>query len=172
MPIIFASTAGFCYGVRRAVKLALNASQKDSAELVTLGPLVHNQQAIDLLKSRGVTIVKKAEDVPKGSRVIIRAHGVTPQVRDMLAAKCSEVYDATCPHVTRAQQIVAQYAADGWAVLIIGDRGHAGVAGQGVRFRPDLSGVRHPVLQRAEHAHRRPARHGRLQPLQHGLLRR
>ncbi|HOE62890.1 MAG TPA: 4-hydroxy-3-methylbut-2-enyl diphosphate reductase [Candidatus Sumerlaeota bacterium] len=129
MPIIFASTAGFCYGVRRAVKLALNASQKDSAELVTLGPLVHNQQAIDLLKSRGVTIVKKAEDVPKGSRVIIRAHGVTPQVRDMLAAKCSEVYDATCPHVTRAQQIVAQYAADGWAVLIIGDRGHAEVDG-------------------------------------------
>lgn len=129
MPIILASTAGFCYGVRRAVKLALHAAQKDSDPLVTLGPLVHNQQAIDLLKSRGVAIVKNPDDVQKGSRVMIRAHGVTPLVRDMLAAKCSEICDATCPHVTRAQQIVAQCAAEGCSVLIIGDRGHAEVDG-------------------------------------------
>ena len=129
MSVILASTAGFCYGVRRAVKLALSAAQRGGAPLYTIGPLIHNQQAIDLLKSKGITIVQRPDDVIGGSRILIRAHGITPEVQRALMSKCAELCDATCPHVTNAQRIVEKHAGEGYVCLIIGDRGHAEVDG-------------------------------------------
>ncbi len=129
MPIILARTAGFCYGVRRAMKLALLASQKKIPRLFTLGPLIHNQQAIDLLKSRGLCMARDMDDLEKGSRVLIRAHGVPPDVKEALEERCAEVSDATCPHVTAAQRIVEKHAGAGYSCIIIGDRGHAEVDG-------------------------------------------
>lgn len=130
MSIILARTAGFCYGVRRAVKIALNAAQKDDHDrLVTMGPLIHNQQAIDLLKSRGVTVIENFNEVDEKTRVLIRAHGITPEVRRKLSGLCAELCDATCPHVTAAQKIVEDHAARGFYCIIIGDKGHAEVEG-------------------------------------------
>ncbi len=127
MPIILARTAGFCFGVRRAVKIALDAAQDADSNLVTIGPLIHNQQAIDLLKSRGIGIVGEPEEVAKGGRVLIRAHGITPEVRKRLVCVGARICDATCPHVTSTQRIVERQAKGGCACIIVGDRGHAEV---------------------------------------------
>ena len=129
MPVILARTAGFCYGVRRAVKMALSASQKEESPLITIGPLIHNQQAIDLLKSRGVSIVSSPDEVKPGNRVLIRAHGITPELRRDLLGKTECIYDATCPHVTATQKIVERHASQDYSCIIIGDRGHAEVVG-------------------------------------------
>ena len=129
MPIILARTAGFCYGVRRAVRLALGASEGEDSRLVTFGPLVHNQQAIDLLKSRGVQVAESLEEIDGTSRVLIRAHGVTPEDRNNLVERGADICDATCPHVTAAQRIVRRHADNGYACIIIGDLGHAEVEG-------------------------------------------
>jgi (E)-4-hydroxy-3-methyl-but-2-enyl pyrophosphate reductase len=129
MTIILARTAGFCYGVRRAITLALSQAHKDEGRLVTIGPLVHNQQAIDLLKSRSISTISNVEDLRKEDRVLIRAHGITPALRKKLKEKCTEICDATCPHVTASQRIVEHHANQGYACLIVGDRGHAEVEG-------------------------------------------
>ena len=129
MPIILARTAGFCFGVRRAVKIALNEAQKRTTPLVTLGPLIHNQQAIDLLKSRGITIKHHPSEVNGETRVLIRAHGITPAVRRELEEIGMELCDATCPHVTATQKIVERHAGMGFSCVIIGDHGHAEVEG-------------------------------------------
>jgi 4-hydroxy-3-methylbut-2-enyl diphosphate reductase len=129
MPIILARTAGFCYGVRRAVKLALNVVQKDSSPLVTIGPLIHNQQAIDLLQSHRISSINDPSSLTKKDRVLIRAHGIPPDLREDLETRCAEVFDATCPHVTTAQRIVERHSREGFAIIIIGDRGHAEVEG-------------------------------------------
>lgn len=129
MPIILAKTAGFCYGVRRAMKLALTAAQTHKTNLFTLGPLIHNRQAVDLLKSRGISITDSVDNLPPESRVLIRAHGIKPKIRRLLMERCTEVCDATCPHVTAAQNIVRTYTSRGYSCIIIGDRGHAEVEG-------------------------------------------
>ncbi|MBN1903051.1 4-hydroxy-3-methylbut-2-enyl diphosphate reductase [Candidatus Sumerlaeota bacterium] len=129
MTIILARTAGFCYGVRRAVTLALSQAQKEEGRLATIGPLVHNQQAIDLLESRNISIINDPDELRKEDRVLIRAHGIIPSLRKEIQEKCSEICDATCPHVTSTQRIVERHAEKGYACLIVGDRGHAEVAG-------------------------------------------
>ena len=129
MTIILARTAGFCYGVRRAITLALSHSHKEDSRLVTIGPLIHNQQAIDLLKSRDISIVNNPTELKKKDCVLIRAHGVNPAIRKQLEEKCSEICDATCPHVTSTQKIVERHAKQGYACLIVGDKGHAEVEG-------------------------------------------
>jgi len=129
MPVILARTAGFCFGVRRAVKMALNLAQKENTPLVTLGPLVHNQQAIDLLKAREIGTVDSLSQLKKEMRILIRAHGITPEVRLGLKELCVQVCDATCPHVTSTQKIVENHAESGYHCIIVGDRGHAEVDG-------------------------------------------
>ena len=129
MPIILARTAGFCYGVRRAVKLALSVVHKENSPLVTIGPLIHNQQAIDLLKSHRISIIEHPSSLTKNDRILIRAHGIPPELRKNLEERCAEVFDATCPHVTAAQRIVERHAREGFGIIIIGDRGHAEVDG-------------------------------------------
>jgi (E)-4-hydroxy-3-methyl-but-2-enyl pyrophosphate reductase len=109
--------------------MALTQAQEEEGRLVTIGPLIHNQQAIDLLKSRDISIIKNPNDLRKEDRVLIRAHGITPALRRELQGKCSEICDATCPHVTATQRIVERHAKEGYYCLIVGDRGHAEVEG-------------------------------------------
>jgi 4-hydroxy-3-methylbut-2-enyl diphosphate reductase len=143
MGIRLAKTAGFCWGVKRAVDLALRVAHERTGRILTFGPLIHNRQALDLLRTKGIDqLPKEGEgnaDSPRaaasgqGDRVappiIIRAHGATPEVKQSLVERGFEVIDATCPHVGRTQRIVERQAAEGCQVLIVGDRGHAEVEG-------------------------------------------
>ena len=107
MKVTLAKSAGFCYGVRRAVELAERTAE-EGRPCVMLGSIIHNKDVIARLAERGLTAVERPEDVPRGSAVIIRSHGEGRAVYDQLRARGAEILDATCPNVTRIHQIVAQ----------------------------------------------------------------
>jgi 4-hydroxy-3-methylbut-2-enyl diphosphate reductase len=129
MRVEVANTAGFCMGVTRAMELALRAARDGDGPLYTLGPLIHNHQAVATLESEGIRSVENADDVPVGATVIIRAHGVRPEVRSALAERDLRVIDATCPHVLASQRRIAERSAAGSSVIIVGDRDHAEIRG-------------------------------------------
>ncbi len=128
MPVKLAKTAGFCMGVRRAMNAVLDASHKAEKRIYTLGPLVHNNQAMEMLESKDVRVVSAGEEVDEG-RLYIRAHGIAPEKRASLDRPGVEVVDMTCPHVRRAQMIVGRHAKNGYHSIIVGDAGHAEVEG-------------------------------------------
>ena len=108
MKVTRAKCAGACYGVQRALNMALDTVSEGS-RAVTLGPLIHNPQVVAQLAERGIRAVESPEQAVEGS-VIIRSHGVTPQVRREIEARGLPVVDATCPHVARAQKAAAKLA--------------------------------------------------------------
>ncbi len=128
MKVILAKSAGFCMGVRRAVETTLEVIQKEDSGVATYGPLIHNPQVLDLLKERGVRILKEIPDQESGT-VIIRAHGIPPIDKMQLQNAGATVEDATCPHVVKVQVIIKKYQKQGYATVIIGDRNHAEVDG-------------------------------------------
>ena len=119
-------------GVRRAMegahKAALDAS---GGKVWTLGPLIHNKTALDMLASEGVQILKDGDfsKIQKDDVVVIRAHGVTPAVKDEVTSLSRAVVDATCPRVMLSQKRVADFAAKGYTVIIAGDKNHGEVTG-------------------------------------------
>lgn len=126
MQVTVAKTAGFCFGVRRALEL----TQKSAAlsPTCTLGELIHNRKVVEELAGQGVTVIERPEDAPAGTAVVIRSHGVGPQVYDTLRAQGSPVIDATCPFVKRIHQIAAEVPEDG-LLLLAGRREHPEVQG-------------------------------------------
>ena len=120
--------AGFCFGVRRAVDKAFECAQQQ-LPCVTLGPLIHNPQEVDRLERAGVRSVDSLEAVAAGQTVIIRSHGVTPQVYAQCEARGIPVIDCTCPHVAHIHQLVGEYSRDGRAVIIVGEADHPEVVG-------------------------------------------
>ncbi len=127
MKVKLAKTAGFCMGVRRAMNIVLDAANKEKGQLYTHGPLVHNPQAIEMLKQKGVEIL--GDNAVSDSTVIIRAHGITPEERRKIKQTGNVLCDATCPHVARAQALVRKEIRKGYDAIIVGDRGHAEVNG-------------------------------------------
>ncbi len=127
MPVTVAKTAGFCYGVNRAVEMAYQAA-KELPLVRTLGPIIHNWQMVQELESLGVLPVDTIEEIPPGATVIIRAHGVPPQVYEQLEKRNIRYLDATCPHVAKIHQIVSSQTPD-TVTLIAGDQNHAEVLG-------------------------------------------
>jgi 4-hydroxy-3-methylbut-2-enyl diphosphate reductase len=119
--------AGICYGVERALKLAEEAAAT-GREVRTLGPLIHNPQAVEALKARGVGVAGCLEDAEDGI-LVIRSHGVDPAIIEAAGDKGLDVVDATCPFVSSAQQAAAQLKADGYAVVIVGEADHPEVDG-------------------------------------------
>ncbi|MCX7614174.1 MAG: bifunctional 4-hydroxy-3-methylbut-2-enyl diphosphate reductase/30S ribosomal protein S1 [Clostridiales bacterium] len=128
MTIAIAKTAGFCFGVSRAVALAKETSLKHGT-IYTLGPIIHNKNVIEQLEKYGVRSVDDLENIPDGSFVIIRTHGVSKEVYDKLHAKGCLYSDATCPFVEKIHDIVKREATEGRLILIIGTRGHPEVTG-------------------------------------------
>ncbi len=127
MDVVRSDCAGFCYGVKRALDIVLSVS--DGAKSVqTLGALIHNPTVVSQLEARGVSVAKCVEDVA-GDVVVIRSHGVTPDIADELARTGAEVVDATCPHVLRAQKAAHKLSSEGMRVLIVGEEGHPEVDG-------------------------------------------
>ena len=127
MKVILSKTAGFCMGVRRAMNIVLDEANKKKGKLYTYGPLVHNPQAIEMLKQKGVEILG-SHDVTNAT-VILRAHGVAPSERKKIKEAGNLLCDATCPHVARAHAIIKKEIKEGYNAIIIGDKGHAEVNG-------------------------------------------
>ncbi len=122
MKIYLAEHRGFCYGVKRAVDMAINAATAN-CPVHTLGPIIHNPQMVSHLKAQGVGPADNLEDIPAG-KVIIRSHGVGPQVYRQAETKQLEVIDATCPHVKKAQQAAYSLLHSGYQVVIVGEPQH------------------------------------------------
>lgn len=127
MRLELARSAGFCYGVRRAVQMAEKAAE-EGRPCVMLGPIIHNRDVIAYLESIGVGLVDTPEEVPPGAAVLIRSHGEGRPVHEALARLGRPVIDATCPNVSRIHQIVSRAEEGGRQVLIIGTRTHPEVA--------------------------------------------
>ncbi|MBI3804740.1 MAG: 4-hydroxy-3-methylbut-2-enyl diphosphate reductase [Nitrospirae bacterium] len=124
MEIYIAENAGFCFGVKRAVKMAFDAAEKYQGEVHSLGPLIHNPQVVERLAEKGVEKVERLDQVENGV-VILRSHGVSsPQVVKEAEARGLEVIDATCPFVTNAQRYANQLVEEGYQVVMVGDRNH------------------------------------------------
>jgi 4-hydroxy-3-methylbut-2-enyl diphosphate reductase len=124
MKIEVAKRAGFCFGVKRAVKLAYETAARNKGPVYTLGPIIHNPQVVKDLESWGVKAIQKPSQVSKGT-VIIRSHGVHPRVLQQLKAKKGLVIvDATCPFVTKAQRAAACLKDEKRQVIIVGEREH------------------------------------------------
>ena len=132
MEIKLAKTAGFCMGVRRAVDIVLDIAQHEKGRRIyTYGPLIHNPQTIELLKSRGITPVASIEEISdrQNSVLIIRAHGIAPQERKKIKDSGIKIIDATCPKVGYVQSIIKKHTALGYTVVIVGDKEHPEVNG-------------------------------------------
>jgi len=122
LEVILADYLGFCYGVKRAIKLARENASPDGSSC-TLGPIIHNPQMVERLKSEGVGTVERLSDLPQG-KIIIRSHGVGPETYEAAEAKGLDVVDATCPHVKKAQLSAKELSDDGYHVVIIGEKRH------------------------------------------------
>ena len=128
MPVILAKSAGFCYGVERAVKLA-EQTAREKGSCVMLGSIIHNAHVVRELEALGARQVDDVSQVRPGETVIIRSHGETRQVYQQLEALGAEVVDATCPNVRRIQRLVAGAGEEGRTPLIIGEQHHPEVLG-------------------------------------------
>lgn len=129
MKVILAKTAGFCWGVKRAVNIVLDAKKNTNKNVYTNGPLIHNSLVIDDLKEKGIGIYKIGDKVEGPSCIVIRAHGIPPKTREQLDNEGFELINATCPHVIRAQEEVEKYSNDGYSILFAGDKNHAEIIG-------------------------------------------
>lgn len=128
MSVTVAKTAGFCFGVRRAVNLAEQQAGKNGV-IYAYGEIIHNMHEIRRLEECGVRTAQTLEEIPDGTKVLIRAHGVPRTVYDTLAAKNCEVFDATCPFVQKIHRIVDRESWDGRLIVILGSAGHPEVVG-------------------------------------------
>lgn len=123
-----ASHAGVCYGVERALKLAAHAAESARGSVTTLGPLIHNPIVVRDLESAGVKGAQTVDEVESGT-LIIRAHGVVPQVIDQARAKGLEVLDATCPYVKKVHMAAEKLVREGYQLIVVGESGHPEVEG-------------------------------------------
>ncbi len=128
MSITVAKSAGFCFGVSRAVELVEQAA-KEGKQVYTLGPIIHNRHAVAHFEEMGVRVISSPEEAVPGSTVIIRSHGVTKAVCDALEKQGVEIIDATCPFVKRIHGIVSRAEEEGSLPVIIGTRSHPEVEG-------------------------------------------
>ena len=128
MNVKVAKTAGFCFGVKRAVDTAYELSDTDG-EVVTLGPIIHNQNVVDDLASHGVQVADSIEDIPEGATTIIRSHGVSKETIDRLESKNITYVDCTCPFVKKIHETVRKASEDGDEIVIVGTSSHPEVVG-------------------------------------------
>ena len=128
MKLLVAETAGFCWGVRRALDQAVDLTKMTDGPVQTYGPLIHNSQVLEELKGQNIHAVNRFDEVQPGT-ILVRAHGVRPEVVDELKTRSQTVVDATCPLVRRVQKALATYVEKGYETVIVGDADHAEVVG-------------------------------------------
>ena len=131
MKVIKAKSAGFCFGVKRAVDTVYEQAKTCSGPIYTYGPIIHNEEVVKDLEQKGVAVLRSEEDldhITEGT-VIIRSHGVEKRICDKLEAKGIRVVDATCPFVKKIHNIVRKESAAGRYIIIIGNPNHPEVIG-------------------------------------------
>ena len=122
MEVILADNLGFCYGVKRAIQLAEDSAVPGQV-INTLGPIIHNPQMVAKLAENGVGTVDTLEEAREGT-IIIRSHGVGPEIYKQVEAMGLNMVDATCPHVRKAQSSARMLADEGYQVVIVGEKHH------------------------------------------------
>ena len=127
--VVLAEPRGFCAGVERAIEIVERALEKFGAPIYVRHEIVHNDHVVADLREKGAIFVEDLEEVPLGARVIMSAHGVALRVREHAALRQLEVFDATCPLVTKVHVEVKKLRADGYEIVMIGHSGHPEVEG-------------------------------------------
>ncbi|TDP90673.1 4-hydroxy-3-methylbut-2-enyl diphosphate reductase [Halanaerobium saccharolyticum] len=129
LEVITAEEAGFCFGVERAIDMVLEAaSENEDLNVYTLGPLIHNPQVVKKLEEKNVKVASSLAEIDSGI-VIIRSHGVAPEVIEQAREKNLKIIDATCPYVKNAQKYARQLVDEGYQTFIYGDQDHPEVRG-------------------------------------------
>ena len=130
MEVIVAKTAGFCFGVKRAVEKVYEQAAIGK-KIYTFGPIIHNEEVVKDLENKGVTVIETEEELTSLTEgtVVIRSHGVSKHICDLIAQSGLECVDATCPFVKRIHNIVEKESAAGKKIIIIGNAGHPEVEG-------------------------------------------
>lgn len=131
MKVILAKSAGFCFGVKRALELAEKTVEENQTPIYTYGPIIHNEQVIAELENKGVTVMKEdsaPDEYPAGT-VILRSHGVSREVYESILSAGHKIVDATCPFVAKIHKIVDDNSGKDAHIVIIGDKSHPEVMG-------------------------------------------
>ncbi len=128
MSITIAKTAGFCYGVKRAVDEAYKLAEEEGS-FATLGELIHNSFVVGDLEKKGIKAYERVEDIPEGTTVILRTHGVPKAVIEEIENRGLKYRDLTCPFVAKIHKIVKKHYEEGYKIIIIGDENHPEVKG-------------------------------------------
>ncbi len=123
MEVSIVEECGFCFGVRRAIKLA-NEATCQYERIYSLGPLIHNHQVVEELAAAGLAVADDLGQVPDGATLMIRAHGAGPEVYQQAQDRGMQIIDATCPFVDRVQRKARQFTEMGYQVLVLGEAEH------------------------------------------------
>lgn len=132
MKTIVAKTAGFCFGVRRAVELVEEQSRRGEGPVYTYGPIIHNEQVVKSLEERGVRVIRDLNELrflPDSATLVIRSHGVSRAEQEVMEASGMKILDATCPFVKKIHKIAEDTGRKGWTLVIAGDPEHPEVQG-------------------------------------------
>ncbi len=131
MEIKLAKTAGFCFGVKRAVDMVYEQLDSEKRPIYTYGPIIHNEEVVAELEKKGAQVIPEDADVSSFAPgvVILRSHGVSKSVREAIEAAGHEIVDATCPFVLKIHKAVFQYSSEGYYILVVGDETHPEVQG-------------------------------------------
>jgi len=130
MKITVARSAGFCFGVKRAIDMALDtAAHTQGRSVQMLGDIVHNERVVGQIDDAGVQVIQSLEESDPNGVLLVRAHGTGPQTYEQARARGMETVDATCPLVTDIHDKVRELAEEGYPVVVIGDHGHDEVRG-------------------------------------------
>ena len=129
MTIEVAREAGACFGVQRALDMAKQLSEEVEGPLYTLGPLIHNPIVVADLDARGVKVTEDAREVEPGATVLLRTHGVSPQVELDAQSAGAHVVDATCPFVKKCHKVAERLASECYQVIVVGEHDHPEVEG-------------------------------------------
>lgn len=131
MQVVTAKTAGFCFGVRRAVETCYEQASNANGKVYTYGPIIHNEMVVKDLEARGIGVIHSKEELARldSGTVIIRSHGVTKEICDLIEEKGLRLVDATCPFVKKIHKIVREKSEEGYQIIVIGSRDHPEVEG-------------------------------------------
>jgi 4-hydroxy-3-methylbut-2-enyl diphosphate reductase len=124
MDVLLANPRGFCAGVERAIEIVERALEQRGAPIYVRHEIVHNKYVVEDLRTKGAVFVEELDEVPRGSTVIFSAHGVSKDVRRDAEARGLQVFDATCPLVTKVHVEVSKMLREGYEIVMIGHRGH------------------------------------------------
>jgi len=129
MDVKIAKTAGFCWGVRRTVDKVMEVADRAGGPVVTLGPIIHNPQAVARMREKGVGTVNLVSEVDEGTTIVVRTHGAVREEIETARVRRLTVVDGTCPYVKYPQAMAQRLSREGYHVVIVGDANHAEVKG-------------------------------------------